>query len=156
MECCIKSISNGMTLHADDVKAARTLRVTEAVMKKLSNLESVSGEMYTHLCGISVITYATCGFCVVKGLDNFMLWLGWHTDVMHNFTGLRAIAEVDVPPVVDFAKDYEAGQLRRLLALECVQDPGNLVISFYHSSSSPDNMFPAGIHLQYLQPGTSI
>jgi hypothetical protein len=56
-----------------------------------------------------------------------MAWLGWHTDVMHSCTGLRAIAEVDVPPVVNFAKDYKAGQLRRLLALECVQDPGNLV-----------------------------
>ena len=37
------------------------------------------------------------------------------------------MAEVDTPPTADFVKDYQPGQMQRLLALECVQDPGNLV-----------------------------
>lgn len=37
------------------------------------------------------------------------------------------MAEVDMPPSTDFASAMQPGALRRLLALECVQDPGNLV-----------------------------
>lgn len=41
--------------------------------------------------------------------------------------GLQAIAEVDAPAHHDFVADSEKGSVKRLLALDCVQDPGNLV-----------------------------
>lgn len=41
--------------------------------------------------------------------------------------GLRAVAEVDAPGCHDFLAESEGGPLKRLLALDCVQDPGNLV-----------------------------
>jgi len=63
MECSMKSASDGMTLHADNVKAARILRVTEPVLKKLSNLESVSGEMHTHSCNF--YSYI-CNVCFLR------------------------------------------------------------------------------------------
>ena len=34
---------------------------------------------------------------------------------------------METPPTADFVTDVQAGALRRLLALDCVQDPGNLV-----------------------------
>ena len=41
--------------------------------------------------------------------------------------GLQAVAEVDAPAQHDFVADSEEGSVKRLLALDCVQDPGNLV-----------------------------
>lgn len=41
--------------------------------------------------------------------------------------GLKAVAEVGVPSFVDFAQDSKVERLKRLLVLECIQDPGNLV-----------------------------
>ena len=41
--------------------------------------------------------------------------------------GLKAVAEVTAPAAVRFATEFQPGQVSRLLALERVQDPGNLV-----------------------------
>ncbi len=43
--------------------------------------------------------------------------------------GLQAVAEVEAPGSHDFLAESERGTLKRLLALDCVQDPGNLVRS---------------------------
>ena len=43
--------------------------------------------------------------------------------------GLQAVAEVEAPGSHDFLAESEPGSLKRLLALDCVQDPGNLVRS---------------------------
>ncbi|CAK0734338.1 hypothetical protein CVIRNUC_000417 [Coccomyxa viridis] len=40
--------------------------------------------------------------------------------------GLQAVAEVDAPAQHDFVANSEEGSVKRLLALDCVQDPGNL------------------------------
>lgn len=45
---------------------------------------------------------------------------------LETVSGLKAVAEVDTPPTADFIQDYQPGQIQRLLALERVQDPGNL------------------------------
>jgi hypothetical protein len=41
--------------------------------------------------------------------------------------GVQAAAEVRLPPAADFAGGAPAGSLRRLLVLDGVQDPGNMV-----------------------------
>ncbi len=41
--------------------------------------------------------------------------------------GVQAAAEVRLPPAADFAGGVPAGSLRRLLVLDGVQDPGNMV-----------------------------
>ncbi len=41
--------------------------------------------------------------------------------------GVRAVAEVEIPRGVDFCIDFPTGALKRLLVLEGVQDPGNVV-----------------------------
>ena len=41
--------------------------------------------------------------------------------------GLQAVAEVDAPGAHDFMVEPARGALKRLLAFDCVQDPGNLV-----------------------------
>ncbi|BDA40750.1 probable rRNA methyltransferase 3, mitochondrial [Coccomyxa sp. Obi] len=45
---------------------------------------------------------------------------------LETVAGLKAVAEVDTPPTADFVENYQPGQIQRLLALERVQDPGNL------------------------------
>ena len=41
--------------------------------------------------------------------------------------GLQAVAEVNAPGAHDFVAHARSGSIKRLLALDCVQDPGNLV-----------------------------
>ena len=52
-----------------------------------------------------------------------------HTTVLRgrNHAGLQAVAEVDAPGSHDFSAISQERTMRRLLALDCVQDPGNLV-----------------------------
>ena len=52
-----------------------------------------------------------------------------HTIVLsgRNHAGLQAVAEVDAPGSYDFTAHSRERTMRRLLALDCVQDPGNLV-----------------------------
>lgn len=55
--------------------------------------------------------------------------------VMQKITGLESVslstlaAEVSIPQPADFVVGWRRGQLRRLLVLERLQDPGNLVRS---------------------------
>lgn len=46
--------------------------------------------------------------------------------------GLQAVAEVDAPGPHDFMAQSPKGSVKRLLALDCIQDPGNLVLSCFY------------------------
>lgn len=56
------------------------------------------------------------------------------------FSGVEAVAEVELPRPVDFAESFQKGSLRRLLVVDGVQDPGNLVSA--HSPGQSINARP--------------
>jgi hypothetical protein len=66
---------------------------------------------------------------------------GLHGSMWRCTVGIEAVAELDAPRPADFVADFERGELRRLLILEGLQDPGNLVrLQICFSQQDPGNL----------------